>query len=99
MLVTVRRWHRSEAAEERWGSLTKCGVTKCMTDRRSHDSLSCWFVVKIREVVPVPKFQEYKCYGTDTLNGHCVCDDPSYLPSRVMKRATEEFAKMGLRSP
>ncbi|TMW81271.1 hypothetical protein EJD97_010753 [Solanum chilense] len=67
--VTVRRWHRSEVAEERWGSLTKCGVTMCMTDRRSHDGPSCWFVMKIREVVPVPKFQEFKCYGTETLDG------------------------------
>ena len=25
----------------------------------------------------------------------CACDDPSYLPSRVMKRAAEEFAKYG----
>ncbi|TMX05710.1 hypothetical protein EJD97_006247 [Solanum chilense] len=37
-----------------------------ITDRRSHDGPSCWFVMKIREVVPVPKFQEFKCFGTDT---------------------------------
>jgi len=66
--VTVRRWHHSEAAEERWGSLTKCWVTKCVTDRRSRDGLSCWFVVMIREVVPVPIFQEFKCYGTETFD-------------------------------
>ena len=35
MAVTVRRLHRSEAAEGRWGSLTKCGVTKCVTGRRN----------------------------------------------------------------
>ncbi|TMW91808.1 hypothetical protein EJD97_013866 [Solanum chilense] len=67
--VTVCRWHRSEAAEGRWGSLTKCGDTKCVMDRRSHDGPSCWFVMKIREVVTVPKFQEFKCFGTETLDG------------------------------
>ncbi|TMW87817.1 hypothetical protein EJD97_019429 [Solanum chilense] len=66
-LVTVRR--ARDAAEGIWGILTKCGVTKCVTDRRSHDGPSCWFVMKIREVVPVPKFQEFKYFGTETLNG------------------------------
>ncbi|TMX05648.1 hypothetical protein EJD97_012549 [Solanum chilense] len=65
-LVTVRKWHRSAAAEGSWGSMTKCGNTECVTDRRSHDGPSIWFVMKIREVVPLPKFQEFKCYGTDT---------------------------------
>ncbi|TMW88187.1 hypothetical protein EJD97_018937 [Solanum chilense] len=69
MPVTVRRWHRSEAAEGRWGSMTKCGVTECVTERCSQVSPSCCFVMKIREVVPVPKFQEFKCYGTETLDG------------------------------
>ncbi|TMW98652.1 hypothetical protein EJD97_003686 [Solanum chilense] len=69
MLMTVHRWHRSVAAKERWGSLTKCGVTESVMDRRSHDGPSCWFVMKIREVVPVPKFQEFKCFGTKTLDG------------------------------
>ncbi|TMX04601.1 hypothetical protein EJD97_006808 [Solanum chilense] len=63
----VRRWHSSAAAEGRWGSLTKCGVTECVTDRCSHDSPSCWFIMKLREVVPVPK--EFKCFGTETLDG------------------------------
>ena len=48
-LVTIRRWHHSEAAEERWGSLTKCGIKECMTDRYSHDDTSCFFFVMIRE--------------------------------------------------
>ena len=38
-LVTVRRWQRSAATEGRWGSLTKCGVTENVTDRRSGGSL------------------------------------------------------------
>ncbi|TMW80349.1 hypothetical protein EJD97_021102 [Solanum chilense] len=42
---------------------------ECVTDRRSHDGPSCWFVMKIREVVLVPKFQEFKCFGTETLDG------------------------------
>ena len=68
VLVKVRRWQRSAAAEGRWGLLTKCGVTECVTDRRSHDGPSCWFVMKIREVVPVPKVQELECVGPETLN-------------------------------
>ncbi|TMW81653.1 hypothetical protein EJD97_008476 [Solanum chilense] len=61
-LVMVRRWPRSVTGEGRWGSLTKCGVTESVTDHRSHDGPSYWFVMKIREVVPVPKFQEFKCF-------------------------------------
>ncbi|TMW82806.1 hypothetical protein EJD97_004775 [Solanum chilense] len=68
-LVTVHRWQRSAAAEGRWGSLTKCGFTENVTDRRSHDGPSCRFVMKIREVTPVPIFQEFKCFGTETLDG------------------------------
>ncbi|TMW97707.1 hypothetical protein EJD97_005112 [Solanum chilense] len=44
-------------------------LMKSVTDRCSHDVPSCWFVMKIREVVPVPKFQEFKCLGTETLDG------------------------------
>ncbi|TMW96460.1 hypothetical protein EJD97_007322 [Solanum chilense] len=42
---------------------------ECVTDHRSHDGPSYWFVMKIREVVPVPKLQEFKCFGTETLDG------------------------------
>ena len=68
MLVMIDRWQRSAADEGRWGILTKCGVTKCVADIRIYDGLSCWFVMKIREVVLVPKFQEFKCLGTKTLD-------------------------------
>ncbi|TMW98588.1 hypothetical protein EJD97_003838 [Solanum chilense] len=68
-LVTVRRWQSSAAAEGRWGSLTKCGVKKNVTDRRRHEVPSCRCVMKIREVAPVPIFQELKCFGTETLEG------------------------------
>ncbi|TMW80253.1 hypothetical protein EJD97_022262 [Solanum chilense] len=68
MLVKVRRWQRSVAAEGRWGSLTKCGVTESVTDHRIRYGPSCRFVIKFREVVPVPIFQEFKCFGTETLN-------------------------------
>ena len=37
-LVTVRRWQHSAAAEGRWGSLTKCGVTESMTVRSAGSS-------------------------------------------------------------
>ena len=65
----VRGWHRSEVVEGIWESLTKRGARKCVTDRRSHDGPSYWFVMKIRELVPVPKFQDFKCYRTKTLDG------------------------------
>ena len=69
MLVMVRRLHCSEAAEGRWGNMTKCAVTESVTYPRIHDGPYCWFVMKIREVVSVPKFQEFKCNGTETLDG------------------------------
>ena len=69
MLVTVCRWQRSAADEERWGSLAKCGVTESMTDRRVYDGPSCRFVMKFREVVPVPIFQVFKCFETKALDG------------------------------
>ena len=69
VLVTVRRWQRSAAAEGRWGSLTKCGITKLVTVRHGYDGPSCRFVVKIREVIPVPRFQELKYFETKTLDG------------------------------
>ncbi|TMW97457.1 hypothetical protein EJD97_005465 [Solanum chilense] len=67
--MTVRRWQRSVAAERRWGSLTKCGVTKHVMVRRVYDGPSCRFVMKFREVILVPIFQELKCFGTKTLDG------------------------------
>ncbi|TMW94563.1 hypothetical protein EJD97_010080, partial [Solanum chilense] len=91
---TVRKRHHSATAEGRWGGLTKCGVTECVTDRRSHDGPSCWFVMKIREVVLVPTFQEFKCFVTETLDDCCACEDPYYLPSRVMKRSAQEIAQV-----
>ena len=53
-LVTVRKWQRSAAAEGRWESLTKCGVTESMTVRRVYDGPSCRFVMKFREVIQYP---------------------------------------------
>ena len=37
VLVTGRNWQRSEAAEGRWGSLTKCRGTEFMTLRRVYE--------------------------------------------------------------
>ena len=94
MLVTVRRWQHSAATEGRWGSLTKCGITKLVTVRRGYDGPSCRFVVKFREVIPVPRFQELKCFGTRPSTDRFANDGPSYLPSRGMKRAAEEIAQV-----
>ena len=68
-LVTVRTWQRSTAAEGRWGSLTKCGVTVSMTVRRVYDGPSCKFFMKFNEVIPIRIFQEVKFLGTKTLDG------------------------------
>ncbi|TMW82753.1 hypothetical protein EJD97_005035 [Solanum chilense] len=71
MLVTVCRWQRSAAAEGRWGSLTKCGVTESMTVRRVYDGPSC------RE-------QQNKLHKYGTTESMTVCrdnDDPSRGPS------------------
>ena len=94
MLVTVRKCHRSAAAEGIWGSMTKCGVTKLVTVRRGYDGPSCRFVMKFREVIPVPRFQELKCFRTEPSTDRCAYDGPSYLPSRGMKRAAEEIAQV-----
>ena len=67
--VMIRRWQRREAAKGRWGSLTKCGITKLVTVCHGYDGLSCRFIMKIREVIPVPRFQELKCFETKTLDG------------------------------
>ena len=69
VLVTVRRWQRSKAAEGRWGSLTKCGVTKLVTVRRVYDRTSSKVLMKFREVILVPIFQELKCFETKALDG------------------------------
>ncbi|TMX00659.1 hypothetical protein EJD97_000394, partial [Solanum chilense] len=93
---TVRRWQRSAAAEVRWGSQTKCGVTKSMTDR-VHDGPSCRFVMKFREVVQYPYSKSSSVLERRPSTDRCACDDPSYLPSRVMKRAAEEIAQVWVR--
>ena len=71
-----------------------CGVTESMTVRCVYDGPSCRFVMKFREVIPVPRFQELKCFGTRPSTDRCADDGPSYLPSRGMKRAAEENAQV-----
>ncbi|TMW80264.1 hypothetical protein EJD97_022134, partial [Solanum chilense] len=93
-LVTVRRWQRSAAAEGRWGILTKCRVTESMTVRRVYDGPSYRFVMKFREVVPVPYSKSLSVLERRPSTDRCACDDPSYLPSRVRKRAAEEIAQV-----
>ena len=40
-----------------------------MTVHRVYDGPSFRFVIKFKEVVPLPIFQEFKCFGTETLDG------------------------------
>ncbi|TMW96219.1 hypothetical protein EJD97_007720 [Solanum chilense] len=93
-LVTVRRWHRSAAAEGIWGRLTKCGVTESMTDRRIHYGPSCWFIMKIREVVQYQNFKNSNFLKRRPSTDRCSYDDLSYLLSRVTKRAAKEIAQL-----
>ena len=75
VLATVRRWQGSAAAEGRWGSMTKCGITESMTVRRVYDGPSCLWrsVLQVRHELqrsdPVPIFKELKCFGTKNLDG------------------------------
>ena len=94
MLVTVRGWQHSAATEGRCESLTKCGITKLVTVRHGYDGPSCRFVLKIREVIPVPRFQELKYFETRPSTDCCAYDGPSHLPSRGMKIAVEEIAQV-----
>ncbi|TMX01488.1 hypothetical protein EJD97_024418 [Solanum chilense] len=91
MLVTVRRWQRSAAAQGRWGSLTKCGVTENVTDLHSHDGPSCRFVMKIREVAQYPYSKSVSVLERRPSTDRCARNEPSYMPSRVMKTAAEEI--------
>ena len=95
VLVTVRRCQRSAAAEGRWGSLTKCGVTKLVTVHRVYDGPSCRFVMKFREVIPVPIFQELKYFGMRPTTDCCFCDGPSDLPTRVWREQQKKLHKYG----
>ena len=94
VLVTVRGWQRSAAAEGRWGSLTKCGITKLVTVRRGYDGPSCRFVVKIIKVILVPRFQELKCFGMTPSTDRCAYEGPSYLSSRGIKIAAEQITQV-----
>ena len=51
------------------GKFDQVGVTKLVTVRRVYDGPSGRFVMKFSEVIPVPRFQELKCFGTKTLDG------------------------------
>ena len=73
------------------GKSDKCGVTKIMTIRHGYNGPSCRFVVKIREVIPVLRFQELKYFETRPSTDRCAYDGLSHLPSREMKKAAEEL--------
>ncbi|TMW80617.1 hypothetical protein EJD97_017760, partial [Solanum chilense] len=90
----VHRWQRSAAAEGRWGSLTKCGVTESMTVRRVYDGPSCRFVMKFREVIQYLYYKSLSVLERRPSTDHCAYDGPSYLLSRVIKREAEEIAQV-----
>ena len=100
VIVMVRRWQRSEAAEGRWGILTKCGVTKLVTVCRGYDGPSCKFVMKFREVISVPRFQELKCFETKTLDGPlCLWRSVILAVEGCEESSRRNCTSMGRRSP
>ena len=66
-----------------------------MTVRHGHDGPSCKFVVKIREVIPVPRFQELKYFEMRPSMDRYAYDGPSHLLLRGMKKAAEELHQVG----
>ena len=90
MLVTVRRWQRSAAAEGRWGSLTKCGVTKLVTARRVYDG-SSWSSEKWSQY---PDSKSWSVLERRPSTDRCAYEGPSYFPSRGMKIEAEEIAQV-----
>ena len=90
----------SAAAGGRWGSLTKCGVTETTTVRRDCDGPSCRFIMKFREVIPVPIFQELKCFGTKALDGPlCLWRSVILAVEGNEERSKRNCISMGRRSP
>ena len=74
-VVSIRRWQRSQLLKEDGEFWPSVGLRRpwwsvvSMTVRRFYDGPSCRFVMKFREVIPVPRFQELKCFETKTLDG------------------------------
>ncbi|TMX03694.1 hypothetical protein EJD97_014806 [Solanum chilense] len=100
MLVRVRRWQHSAAADGRWGILTKCGVVENVKDCRSHDGPSCRFGMKNREVAQYPYSKSSSVLERRPSTDRRARNDPAYLPPRVMKSAAKEISSsMGQRSP
>ena len=100
VLVTFRGWQRSSAAEWRWGSLTKCGVTLLVTVHHVYDGPSCRFVIKFREVIPVPRFQDLKCFETKTLDGPlCLWLSVTLAVEGNEESSRRNCTSMGRRSP
>ena len=91
--VTVRRWQRREDAEGRWGSLTKCGITKLVTIRPAGSS---WRLEKRSQY---PDSKSWSILKRRPSTDSCAYDGPSHFPLRGMKKAAEEIApSMGRRS-
>ena len=86
--VTVRRWQRSAAAEGRWESLTKCGITKLVTVRPADSS---WRSEKWSQY---PDSKSWSILERRPLTDRCDYDGPLHLPSRGRKKATEELPQV-----
>ena len=100
VLVTVCRWQHSAAAEGRWGSLTKCGVTKLLTVHRVYDGPSCKFIISSEKWSQYPYSKSWSFLKWRPSTDLCPYDGPSYFPSRVMKKSSRRnCTSMGRRSP
>ena len=66
----------------------------------AYDGPSCRFVVKLREVIPVPRFQELKCFRTKTLDGPlCLWRSVILVVKGNEESRRRNFTSMGRRSP
>ena len=100
MLVTVRRWQRSEVAEGRWEVWPSVGLRSPWRSVVSMNGPSCRFVMKFRKVVPVPIFQEFKCFETKTLDGpSCLWRPVIHAVEGNEESNRRNWTSMGRRSP
>ena len=82
---------------EVWPSV---GLRRLVTVRRVYDGPSCMFVVKFREVIPVPRFQELKSFRMKTLDGPLCLWRSVILAVEGNKESSRRNCRsMGRRSP
>ena len=100
VLVKLRRWQRSAAAEERWGSLTKLRLWspwRSIVSMTVRPASSSWSSEKWSQY---PDSKSWSVLKWRPSTDRCTFDGPSYLPSMVMKKSSRRnCTSMVRRSP